>query len=418
MNDSTVMVVDDHEGIRTMLRICLQNWGFQVIEAFDGKDGLNQLRQSRVDLVLLDYSMPDMDGLVMLSNLRQIHPKLPVVMLTADHSQSLAVQCFRTGADDFIVKPFDPDYLELVIRRTLRERHNQERLRKIQISLESERASSALKKILLARLGHELKTPLHHLLSHLDALAQALLPGGGIHPVHDAGAGRPPGEATPPWQQWLNKSLESSRQLDQLVDRLNRVALLEAGEMPFHPSTVKLRDLLHRALSGCSRKAEARRVRLIFVGDENLTIQADGERLLEAVTELLDNAIQFSPSDKEVTIQVSHGLMGAEVMIADHGPGVPDAEKKNVFAPFSMGAHTIDGRRGWGLGLTIAAHIVEAHGGSLTLSDPPEGAPGTWVRMILPFHANVWIERKGCRFGNGEFMEAQAISGISTDRGE
>ncbi|MCS7459563.1 response regulator transcription factor [Paenibacillus doosanensis] len=108
-----IMIVDDDPHIRELVRVFLGNEGFDVYEASDGQDALVKLESLTVDMVILDIMMPNMDGWELCRELRE-HYELPLLMLTAKGETSQKVKGFELGADDYLVKPFDPP--ELVAR--------------------------------------------------------------------------------------------------------------------------------------------------------------------------------------------------------------------------------------------------------------------------------------------------------------
>jgi len=118
----TIVVIEDEAAIRRGIADALSLSGYNVVEAADGEAGLAEARHSGVDLVLLDLLMPKMNGLAVLSQLRQSHPVLPVIILTARGAEDDRVRGLRGGADDYVVKPFSARELlarvEAVLRRS------------------------------------------------------------------------------------------------------------------------------------------------------------------------------------------------------------------------------------------------------------------------------------------------------------
>jgi len=110
---SKILVVDDDPRIRELVRVFLQNAGFDVGEAADGMEALSSLETVKADMVILDIMMPRMDGWELCRQLRETYD-IPVLMLTARGESSQKLKGFQLGADDYLVKPFDP--LELVAR--------------------------------------------------------------------------------------------------------------------------------------------------------------------------------------------------------------------------------------------------------------------------------------------------------------
>jgi two-component system, OmpR family, response regulator len=110
---SKLLLVDDDPHIRELARVFLQNEGFDIYEAADGLEALAKLETVKVDLVILDIMMPNMDGWELCRQLREIYD-FPVLMLTAKGETSQKIKGFQLGTDDYLVKPFEP--LELVAR--------------------------------------------------------------------------------------------------------------------------------------------------------------------------------------------------------------------------------------------------------------------------------------------------------------
>jgi two-component system OmpR family response regulator len=110
---SSILIVDDDPHIRELARVFLQTEGFDTCEASDGIEALTRLESVKVDLVILDIMMPNMDGWELAQRLRDDY-EIPLLMLTAKGATSDKIHGFQLGADDYLVKPFEP--LELVMR--------------------------------------------------------------------------------------------------------------------------------------------------------------------------------------------------------------------------------------------------------------------------------------------------------------
>lgn len=116
---SKILIVDDEPFNLDLLEQELNDLGYAVTRANDGAQALLQVDKTDPELVLLDYRMPDMNGIEVLRAIRESKPNLPVIIITAHGSIERAVEAIKAGADDFITKPFDPEHLALVVRRNL-----------------------------------------------------------------------------------------------------------------------------------------------------------------------------------------------------------------------------------------------------------------------------------------------------------
>lgn len=120
-NRRRILVVDDEERMVRFIRLNLEHDGFQVSEAFNGKEAIQKIRDVTPDLILLDVMMPDLDGFEVLETVREVS-QVPVIMLTAKGEEDDRVRGLELGADDYVTKPFSPRELvgrvKAVLRRT------------------------------------------------------------------------------------------------------------------------------------------------------------------------------------------------------------------------------------------------------------------------------------------------------------
>lgn len=114
-----ILLIDDDLATREWVTNVLVAADYKVDSLAEAEGATRLLSLGLIDLALVDYHLPGLDGLGLLRELRRSGNSTPVIILTADASQQVAVQCFRTGAADFIAKPIDADYLKIVIARTL-----------------------------------------------------------------------------------------------------------------------------------------------------------------------------------------------------------------------------------------------------------------------------------------------------------
>lgn len=116
---ATVLTVDDSRAVRSILARTLTQWGLEVAQAEDGKKGLESLMQASYDLVLLDVTMPEMDGPTMLANMRDRGDETPVLMLTSESKTSIVADAMKRGIEDYILKPFKPDELKAKVSKVI-----------------------------------------------------------------------------------------------------------------------------------------------------------------------------------------------------------------------------------------------------------------------------------------------------------
>ena len=150
MATNRILIVDDEEAIREVVSSLLEAQGYQTSTAGNGREALEALKEKPFDLVLSDMVMPEMDGLELLVRLREKDSDLPVVMVTAMHDVSTALEAIRHGAYDYILKPFEKQQLFLSVGRALEHRRVVVENRDYQHNLEKlvERRTGELQKAL------------------------------------------------------------------------------------------------------------------------------------------------------------------------------------------------------------------------------------------------------------------------------
>lgn len=119
MNNAQILVVDDDKNIRMLLSQCMEEAGYMVVSAVDGEHALKKVEETQFDLVLLDMKLPGMDGLQVLRKLRAADPAQPIVIITAHGTIETAVEAMKSGATDYLQKPFTPEEIRNIVRLNL-----------------------------------------------------------------------------------------------------------------------------------------------------------------------------------------------------------------------------------------------------------------------------------------------------------
>src|SRR6201997_91112 len=164
-----ILVVDDEEAIREVVSTMLESKGYRCTAVQNGRIAQDHVKKATPDLVLSDMIMPEMDGLRLLEWLRQYDPEVPVIMVTAIHDISTALEAIRRGAYDYILKPFEKDQLYLGVNRALQHRRLVAENRNYQRTLEQQvEQKTARLTVALAQLEQSYDDTLEALGSALD----------------------------------------------------------------------------------------------------------------------------------------------------------------------------------------------------------------------------------------------------------
>ncbi|MCP4115618.1 MAG: response regulator [Desulfobacteraceae bacterium] len=118
----TIMTVDDSASVRQMVAFTLKNAGYEVVEAVDGKDALAKLAGTKVNMIITDLNMPNMDGIEMIRNARAMaqYKFIPIILLTTESQNDKKKEGKKAGATGWIIKPFKPEQLLAVVKKVLK----------------------------------------------------------------------------------------------------------------------------------------------------------------------------------------------------------------------------------------------------------------------------------------------------------
>lgn len=218
----------------------------------------------------------------------------------------------------------------------------------------------------VANVSHELRTPL----TCIKGYAETLLEGA----MEDQDTTR----------QFLSVISEEAKRLERLIKDLLDISMMEAHQVEMRFQEIDLGQLINHAVDILAPHAREAGVKLIKeLPQERPDWRADEDRLCQVILNLIDNGIKYSRPDTTVTVRVSYGEEDAIIEVEDQGTGIPQEELPRIFERFyrvEKGSTARFGGRG--LGLSIAKHMVEAHGGDLTVES--ERGRGSVFRIILP----------------------------------
>jgi signal transduction histidine kinase len=357
-----ILVIDDEEWLRDMVRMALEQRGYDVIQAGDGAAGVDAARKELPDLVLCDVNMEKLDGYRTLSSLRNepTTASIPFILMTGLADTAGMRHGMELGADDYLPKPFNIEALYGAVVA---------RLKKDQaVRREAERKLADLRDNISLMLPHELRTPLNGILAYGEILAA------------DA-ATLPPGEVAEMGQVIY----DSGKRLERLIENFLIYAQLEL----LGADAQKLAGLRNKQTVSAARivAEHARRQAQAVKREADLTLELEDqaapiseEYLAKITDELVQNAFKFSESGAKVTVALSQSTSGFALAVTDHGRGFSTEHIRKVGA-YMQFDRKIQEQQGLGLGLTIAKRMAELHGGTLTIESQRGGSTAVVVKL-------------------------------------
>jgi two-component system sensor histidine kinase/response regulator len=363
-----ILLVDDHLSLLTSLKFRLESYGYRVLTADNGRSALEVMAGARPDLIISDIMMPVMDGFDFFQAVRS-DPRwlgVPFIFLSAKGAEGDVRYGKLLGAEEYIVKPFDPEDLRVAVVAKLRraqelQRHSQQEL-------------ETLKKQLVGVMSHEFKTPL----SYIKLATELLSKHKKMLTLEDL-------------EQAVQSIQRGERRLSGLIEDVLSVAAIDAGlahqHHQAHRHPYSIASSVWEAVNACRDQAAARDIKVnVTPPADNLYMQGIEKYLTSALTRLLSNAIKFSTEGGQVSIVTHHNDEQIAIAVQDWGQGIPAAELPRLFDRFYQVNRKKYEQQGAGLGLTIARAYVELHGGRIEVTSE-EGVGSTFTAW-LPLHSH------------------------------
>lgn len=360
-----ILIDDDFVDRVAVRRVLEHSAGAYAIEEFDsGEAGVARACSGPADCVLLDYSLPGVDGLEILDRLQRAKVDTPVIMLTGIGDEELVIESLRRGAYDYLSKAkLDAETLTSKIRvvrklhqASLRARAAEAELRE---SVDQLRRAVAARDSVLAVVSHDLRGPLNNI-----ELAMGLL-----------------SEEVPEQQRALAIASvhRAISRADRLISDLLDVARLSNGALDLDKGAVDPGKIVETAVADVRPALEQYRLTLhVDISAKLGPIWADRNRIIQILDNLLRNAIKYGARGGEIAVELRGRGDAVEFAVRDQGPGLDSDAQAHVFDRFWR-AKDRSASSGSGLGLAIAKALVDSHGGEIGV----ESMPGKGARFFF-----------------------------------
>ena len=356
-----ILVVDDRpDNLRILTRI-LQEVGHQVRPVRDGRQALELAARIAPDLVLLDISMPGMDGFEVCSALKE-NPDtadIPVLFLSGRGALEDRLRAFELGGVDFIGKPFKIEEVQARVRTHLSLRRLQEALaannRELEASYSRLSELETLRTALVSMLIHDMRSPLSVIGFAINEWSES--------------------SDDPELGVLANRSHEVLRtMMDDALD----VSSLQAAKLPVELLTEDAASLVTAAVNDAEARPDTAPISL-EVPDKAVLISADRNLLGRVLDNLITNASRYGGIENVVNVVVTQADEQVVIAVEDQGPGLAEEHRERVFDQFWQATNGRKMRRGVGLGLTFSKLVVEAHHGTILAEEARSGKGAAFV---------------------------------------
>ena len=372
MSDAStrVLLIEDNPGDADLVRLRLveSKPAVDVSCVKRLSEGLASLSANPPSVILLDLNLPDSQGAETFRKVLEKAPGVPIVILSGQDDEGLAIKALHQGVQDYLVKgSITKGALDRAMRHAV---ERQALLRSLEMSRKQQ---LEFKNQFLSHVSHELRTPLTCIHQFASLLFDGLA-----------------GEMTAEQRDHLTTILRSVNQLGAMVRDLLEATRAESGKIRVERRCVSIADLVQLAVTMMQGAAREKRVGLEVGIDESIPfVHGDPDRILEVLINLIDNAIKFTPRDGGVTVQACRVPTDPDfvcISVADTGCGIQPEARALIFERLYQDPNTVDNnRKGLGLGLFISRELVKLHGGRMWVASDP--GSGSTFSFTLPLYS-------------------------------
>lgn len=347
---ATILVVDDLEENRDLLARRLRREGYAVDVAEDGESALAMLEQRPFDLLLLDVMMPGLSGTEVVTRVRATHgpAALPIIMVTAVDASEGVVDALERGASDYVTKPFSFPVLRARVRTQLRVKRFHD-----------------LREEFMRIASHDLKNPLTRVLGAASLVREL---GPDEHAERD---------------EFLEMAVRGCLEMSTIISDFLDFQALSDGAVQLRLADVDLNGLVAEVVAAQQVSAESKSIALrCALPPTPLVTRADPDRLRQVVTNLVSNAMKFSPPGTETEVRAVAEGDRLLVQVIDEGPGFTESDLERVFTRYArLSSRPTAGEKSTGLGLSICRQIVQLHGGDIGVRNNQQKGATVWFSV-------------------------------------
>ncbi|MCG8429706.1 MAG: ATP-binding protein, partial [Candidatus Omnitrophica bacterium] len=368
-NSLKLLMIDDNPDDALLIRRTLFSYPGQsapgdpieLVHAESIALGIEHCQRDNIDLVLLDLSLSESRGIETLREFLRYAGAVPVIVLTGLADEQTGLEALNQGAQDYLVKgSIDRSILLRSIRHSIErnrlrrdlEKSLLNRAERLQSEVQSCKALDTMKDEFVHTVSHELRTPLSIIKEGMSLIADQI-----------------PGAINDKQRELLQGVQENIDRLGRIINDLLDISKIEAGKVKIEKQPLDICRLIREVIVPFDRRAHKRGLAVTCkLPVESLTLYADSDRLVQAFTNLINNALKFT-REGGVVVSLRNEADRVTCVVEDTGIGIAEKDLPKVFGKFQQfGRVPGSGEKGTGLGLSIVKGIIELHGGSIKVA--------------------------------------------------
>lgn len=367
MGKLNLLVVDDEPGIRSGIRRILESFSvsypfmdedfdFEVFEAESGEEAIELLDNYLFDIALLDNKLPGIQGIEVLEYIKKQNIDVVVVMITSYASLDMAVKATRSGAYDFVPKPFTPKELRSCLENIAKQLF----LRRMTQKMQQE--GKQVRFQFLSVLSHELKSPINAVEGYLKLMLEKR----NGHYVGD-------------YTDMINRSLTRIQEMRNLILDLLDFTRIESGKKLRNIKNINICEIARQSIDLMQPMCIQKDIDIHLNCNDTITLKADKQELDIILNNLVSNAIKYNKHGGRIDINAKKENDNTILSVADTGIGMMKEDIEKLFEDFvRIKSEQTKNISGTGLGLSIVKKISDMYGASIQVdSEPNQGSTFT-----------------------------------------
>ena len=369
-SETSILVVDDSPTNLKVLVQMLKTKGYRPRPVTSGQHALRAIEYELPDLILMDINMPILDGIATCTKIKENDQcrDIPVIFVSALTDTFDKISAFKAGGVDYVTKPFDTEEVITRVETHLKIRYLQQQLQERNVQLEENyrqlKELEELRDGLVHMVVHDMRSPLSVIRSALGLLQ------------HDLGESMDNEN-----QEDINDARASADTLSTMINNLLDISRLEDGKMPLKIRKWNLKEIVDSAVKelGSLTKTHSLTTRCKA---HNPYAYCDEEIVRRIITNLVVNAIKFTPKGGEICVSIEGDDRRMEISVQDSGPGIPDEYHETIFKKFGQSGNGSHGRfDSTGLGLTFCILAAESQGGKMDVESKVGEGSRFWFTL-------------------------------------